>query len=132
MDFFDDDPFESILREFFEESPVRRSRRKEEFIIGEDEDRTIDFIEDEEHVYLVFELPGFNESDVSVKVKDKELEISAKKSGEEDMQDYLNKKLKQGLFIKKHLPNFVIPKDFKYTIKNGILEIKFPKKIRGN
>lgn len=129
MSFFDDneDPFDSIVREFFGGSPMRRGRRREQFIRGEDEDRTIDFVEDENHVYLVFELPGFNEKDVSVIVKGKELEITAQKSNGENMQDYLHQKLRQGLFVKKQLPNFVSPKNFNHTIRNGILEIVFTK-----
>lgn len=128
MSFFDDnnnEPFDSIVREFFGE-PVRKERR-EQFIRGEDEDRTIDFVEDEDYIYLVFELPGFNEKDVSVIVKGKELEISAQKSNGENMQNYLNQKLRQGLFVKKQLPNFISPKNFSHTMRNGVLEILFNK-----
>lgn len=127
MSFFDDndDPFDSIVREFFRGSPIRR--RREQFIRGESEDRTIDFLEDENHVYLVFELPGFNEKDVSVIVKGKDLEITAQKSNGESMQDYLHQKLRQGLHIKKQLPKFVSSKNFKHNMRNGILEITFIK-----
>ncbi len=131
MSFFDDndDPFDSIVREFFGGSPIRRKR--EQFIRGENEDRTIDFVEDEDYVYLVFELPGFNEKDISVIVKGKELEITAQKSNGEGMQDYLHQKLRQGLHVKKTLPNFVSSKDFKHTMRNGILEIIFTKSNNG-
>jgi len=127
MSFFDDngDPFDSIVREFFGGSPIRR--RREQFIRGENEDRTIDFVEDENYIYLVFELPGFNEKDVSVIVKGKELEINAQKPNGENMQDYLHQKLRQGLHIKKNLPNFVSSKNFKHSMRNGILEIMFTK-----
>ena len=53
MGFFDEDPFEDILREFFGDSPVRR-RHREAVIKGEREDRVIDFIEDNGWVYPVF------------------------------------------------------------------------------
>ena len=37
MEFLDDnDPFESIVREFFGGSPIRRSERKQQFISGEE------------------------------------------------------------------------------------------------
>ena len=128
MGFFgEDDPFESVIKEFFGGSPLRRGRSREQFIRGEDEDRTIDFVEDEDYVYLGFELPGFSEKDVSVVVKGKELEISAKKSNGENIQDYLNQKLRQGFIIRKQLPNFVSPKNFKQTMRNGILEVVFNK-----
>ncbi|RLG12642.1 hypothetical protein DRN69_06550 [Candidatus Pacearchaeota archaeon] len=125
MGFFDDDPFEDIVREFFSSSPVTRHR--EQFIIGEDEDRIIDFVEDKDKVYLVFELPGYNEKDISVIVKGKELKITAQKSNRENIQDYLYQKLSQGFSIKKNLPNFVSPKNFSYTMRNGVLEIVFNK-----
>ena len=125
MGFFDDDPFEDIVREFFSSSPVTRHR--EQFIIGEDEDRIIDFVEDKAKVYLVFELPGYNEKDISVIVKGKELKITAQKSNRENIQDYLYQKLSQGFSIKKNLPNFVSPKNFSYTMRNGVLEIVFNK-----
>lgn len=129
MSFFDDndDPFDSIVREFFGGSPMRRGGRREQFIRGEDEDRTIDFIEDDDYVYLIFELLGFNEKDVSVIIKGKELEITAQKSNEENMQEYFNQKLRQGLVLKKQLPNFVSLKNFSHTMRNGILEIIFTK-----
>ncbi len=123
MGFFDeDDTFDSIVREFFGGSPVRKSRR-EQFIKGEDEDRIIDFIEDERKVYLVFELYGFNEKDVSVKITGMNLEISAKKSNKEDMQNYLNQKLRKGILIKKRLPNIVDIESMQHYFNNGVLEI---------
>jgi len=128
MGFFDDDPFEDIMREFFGSSPV--VRRREEFIRGEDEDRIIDFIEDGDNVYLVFELPGYNEKDIEVTVAGRELEVSAKKENNEKMQDYLSQKLRKGVVIKKKLPNFVNPRGFSYTVKNGVLEVIF-KKLAG-
>ena len=128
MNFFgDDDPFDSIVREFFGGSSINGSRKREKFIRGEDEDRNIDFVEDEDYTYLVFELPGFNEKDISVTVKGRELEINAIKSNNENMQDYLHQKLKQGLFLKKQLPNFINTKNFSHTMRNGILEIIFIK-----
>jgi HSP20 family molecular chaperone IbpA len=125
MGFFDDDPFDEIVREFFGGSPVRKS--KQQFIRGEEEDRIIDFVEDENKIYLVFELPGYHEKDVSVKANGKILEISAKKINGENIQDYLNQKLRHGLMIKKQLPNSANPKKFSYTMRNGILEVIFEK-----
>lgn len=127
MSFFDnnEDPFDSIVREFFGGSPIRR--RNNQFIENEEEDRTVDFIEDESQVYLIFELPGFSEKDISINIKGKELEISAEKNKREDTQEYLNQKLSQGLNIKKKLPSFIKAKNFKHTMKNGVLEIIFKK-----
>ena len=125
MGFFDDDPFEGIMREFFGGSPVRSSRQ---FIRGEEEDRNLDFVEDEKKVYLVFELPGFREEDVSIEVNGRDLEISAQKKNGESMQDYLNQKLRRGVVIKKKLPSMVDSKNFSHTMKNGVFEVVFNKK----
>jgi HSP20 family molecular chaperone IbpA len=124
MSLFDDDPFEEIVREFFGGTP---KRKREEFIKGEEEDRVIDFVEDTDYVYVVFELPGYNEKDIFVTVKGNNLEIRAQKSSDEKVQDYLSKKLKQGIYLKKQLPNFVSNKNFNYTMKNGVLEVVFLK-----
>ncbi len=126
MNFFNGEPFEEIMREFFD-SNFQEREEEETIIEGEEEDRVIDFVEDDNKVYLVFELPGYNEKDVVVAIKNRELEIRAQKLGK-DMQDYLVQKLKGGLIIKKTLPKFINSKKFSHTIKNGILEITFNKK----
>lgn len=126
MGFFDDDPFEEIIKEFFG-SPYKVQRRRDQFIQGENEDRNIDLIEGKNEVYLIFDLPGYSKEDIIVSVKGKMLEIVAKNSGKEKMQKYLNKKLKEGTSISKKLPDFVNPNKFSYTMKNGILEIVFQK-----
>ena len=129
MGFFDDDQFENIVRELFggDTSRIRRDNY-EEIIESEKEERVIDFIQDEDYVYLIFELLGYNEKDISISIKGRELEIIAKKRGTSEVQNYLIQKLNEGLFIKKNLPNFIKTKNFKHTVKNGVLEIVFIKK----
>lgn len=130
MGFFDDnDPFENIFDELFGRSQTKR-KHQEQFIKDENEDRVIDFLEDDERVYLIFELPGYNERDISVIVKGRELEITAEKSNGENIQDYLHQKLKQGVSIRKRLPNFIDSKKISNTMRNGILEIVF-NKVKG-
>lgn len=126
MNFFNDDPFEEMIREFFG-SNFQDKEDSETIIGGEEEDRVIDFVEDDNKVYLVFELPGYNEKDVVITIKNRELEIKVQKL-EKDVQDYLMQKLGGGLIIKKTLPKFINPNKFSHTIKNGILEIAFNKK----
>src|SRR3989344_1354638 len=125
MGIFDDDPFEDIFAEFFGNSQGRAKRRKNNFIEGEGEDRVIDFIEDDNKIYLIFELFGYSEKDVSVSVSGKEIEIRARKKNGEMVQNYLMEKLHGGFLVRKTLPSFVDPKNFSYTMKNGILEVVF-------
>src|SRR3989344_6759771 len=128
MVFFDDeDPFEDIIKEFFGQTNLSRRKNKEQFIRGEDEDRVIDFLEDDKKGYLIFELNGYEEKDVSVAVDGRELDINAMKSNEEGIQGYLHQKLRQGFSIKKKIPNFVNNKKFSSTMRNGVLEIVFEK-----
>ncbi len=130
MGFFDDDPFESIVREFFG-GTTAKGKKRETFISGEEEDRTIDFVEDDKKIFLVFEIPGYSEKDISIIVKGRELEISAVKNDVTDIQDYLKTKLQRGFYIKKRLPTIVNTKNFEHTMKNGVLEIIFNKNKGG-
>lgn len=127
MSFFNDDPFENIVREFFDQSQ-RRDNGFREVIRGESDERTIDFIETTDKVSLVFEIPGYSKEDITLNVKKGEVEIIAKKNNLENVQEYLSQKLIHGVYFKKNLPNFINYKKFDYTFKNGILELVFDKK----
>ena len=126
MGFFDEDPFEDIMREFFGDRE-RKGRSSNGFIEGEREERVIDVVEDRSKVYLIFELPGYEKKDLLIAVKGKILEINAAKESMEKVKSYLAKKLGSGITIRKNLPQSVNPKKFSYTINNGILEIVFDK-----
>ena len=130
MGFFgDNDQFEDIIREFLGDSNSRIRRDDyEEIIGGEVEEGIIDFIEDENYIYLIFELPGYDEKDILISIKGRKLEIIAKKRNNVEVQNYLTQKLNTGFFIKKNLPSFIKTKNFKHTVKNGILELVFIKK----
>jgi HSP20 family molecular chaperone IbpA len=128
MGIFDDDSFDEIVREFFGEG--RRPVKRRTIIRGEEEDRNMDFIEDGDHAYLILELPGFSENDIIVDVEGNKINIKANKKDceTEGVRNYLSEKLCNGLHIRKTLPNFVLTKGFKPSMKNGVLELKFNKK----
>jgi HSP20 family molecular chaperone IbpA len=129
MSFFEDDSFEDIINEFFGRPAKRNSKySQEQFIEGEQEDRNIDFLEDEDTIYLVFELPGYTEKDIVVGISNKKLKISAKRLSPDNVQSYLQPKLSNGISISKTIPETVKTNNFTKTIRNGILEIKLPKK----
>lgn len=127
MSFFNDDPFDNIVREFFGES-LNQTNGSRDIIRGEEDERTIDFVQAKDKVFLVFELPGYSGEDVIVNVKKGEIEIIVKKKSTEGIQQYLVQKLKMGKSINRTLPNFVNYKKFNYTFKNGILEVVFNRK----
>ncbi len=130
MNFFNDDPFEDIFKEFLGQRQGQASNGSKPIIEGEEEERVIDFIETLDNIYLVFELPGYSEKDVNVKIRGKELDIESVKTEceRENVQDYLTQKLCRGVFINKVLPNFLNLNKPKHTMRNGVLEITFNKK----
>lgn len=131
MGFFDDDndPFEDIIREFFGSSSSRRKSNfsDDEFTSGEDEERNIDFIEGKNKFFVVFELPGYDEKDISIKLKGDKLIVDAKKDNTENLERYMADRLLSGVKITKTLPDFIKKKNYDYTFKNGILEVSFKK-----
>jgi len=126
--FGDDDFFDEIERAFFGQPSKIRRTSSGNVLQGEREERVIDYIEEENNVYFVFELAGYLIEDIDVVVRGKELEISANKKNFENVQDYLSNKLSKGVYFRKTLPDKVKSKKFDWTFKNGILEVKFKKK----
>lgn len=132
-DDFLNSPFDEIVREFFGGNPnkrIRKSRFEEtdKDSEGEEESRRSDSLDLGEKIAFIFELPGYDERDLKLEVKDRTLIIEVKKKSECKMQDYLSKKLCKGESIKKTLQPYIDFKDFKYSFKNGILEVIFNKK----
>ena len=125
MGLFDDD-FDSIVREFFgEKSPGRITQRN--VISNEDEERNIDFVETKDNYFVLFELPGYEKEDVQVEIKGNGIIIQANKKCSERVEDYLAKRLNQGIKIIKTIPKNIKTKKFEHTFRNGVLEIKFRK-----
>ncbi len=125
MGLFDDD-FDSIVREFFgEKSPARITQRN--VISNEDEERNIDFVETKDNYFVLFELSGYDKEDVKVEIKGNEIIIQAHKKCSERVEDYLAKRLNQGMKIIKTIPKNIKTKKFEHTFRNGVLEIKFRK-----
>jgi HSP20 family molecular chaperone IbpA len=124
MGFFDDDPFEDIVKEFFGKE---YNNGENEVISGEHDERTIDFIETDKKVFLIFELPGYRKEDAKVDVSGNEISIAVKRKVSESVADYLAQKLNRGVHLKKPLPKNLMKKKHSWTLKNGILEIQFTK-----
>ncbi len=121
---WEEDPFESIVRDFFRESG---QRRQESLADKEPEERGIDIVEIGETVFMVFDLPGFEAKDMSVSLKDRRIEVVAKKKGASNIQEYLLPRLQRGTFVRKTIPSSVHTREFHHTYKNGMLEVYFKK-----
>jgi len=129
MGFFDDDndPFESIVREFFQGTGPARTTSSRNFLKSEKEERVIDYIEEGKTIYFVFELFGYNKEDIKVEVGKDFVKVEAKKKNMEKVQDYLVNKLSKGMKIKKEVPGLKVKKH-NWTFKNGVLEVEVEKK----
>lgn len=123
-----DDFFNEIEKAFFSQGARPRTSSHGNVVRHEKEERTIDYIEDNDYVYLVFELLGYSGEDVKIDVSKEEVEVSAIKKDVTDVQDYLSKKLSKGLYYKKTIPVKVKSKKHEKTFRNGVLEIKIPRK----
>lgn len=126
--FGDDSFFDEIEKAFFNQAKPRRTSYSNNFIQGEQEERVIDYIEEDDFIYLVFELPGYSKEDVNIELKGKELEISAVKKNYEQLKPALAAKLKKGIFFRKTLPSGIKLKNYEETFNNGILEMRFKRK----
>lgn len=121
MGFFDDDPFDSILKEFFQESRPRTASSRN-VVKSEREERIIDYIEEDGKVYFVFELYGYSKKDIKIDTGKGFIEVEARRKNSEGVQPYLRAKLEKGIKIRKDIPGLKIKK-YDWTFNNGILEV---------
>lgn len=129
MGFFDDsgqDPFEDILNEFFGNRRVKTSSSGN-VVRSEKEEREIDYIEEKENIYFVFELPGFDKRDVEVNLKGDNLNVLVEKKKIGEIKSYLKDKLGAGISFNKKIP-VKIKKEINWTFNNGILEVELERK----
>jgi len=91
----------------------------------------IDFQDRGDHYILMAELPGFERKDVEVKIDSNTLELKAEKSADKEA------KSKEGTltqhsrsYFHRHLvlPEEVVSEKVSGTMKNGVLELKLPKR----
>ncbi|MCW8966772.1 MAG: Hsp20 family protein [Candidatus Pacearchaeota archaeon] len=127
MSFFDDDPFEDIMRNFFGQSSGYSRDRSNEVISGESDERMIDFIETDKEAFLIFELPGYRKEDVNVEVSKTEIRVVAKRKVGESVAEYLVQKLSNGVELVKPLPKMIQKKKHELNFSNGVLELRFKK-----
>lgn len=127
MSFFDDDPFEDIMRSFFGQSGNPTRDRTNEMIRGEQDERMIDFIETDKDAFVVFELPGYRKEDVHVDVTKSEIIVVAKRKVGESVASYLAQKLGTGIELTKPLPKSLYKRKYELNFSNGVLELRFKK-----
>lgn len=132
MNFFNDDPFENIVKEFFGNSIVKqgRSRLEEDFEEDSEEYETVKKaygntgripvkkVSDSKKIYFLFDFSG----EEKIKVKTKRLSQGNNRTIDVLEIAQTNKRI--GEFI---LPEKIKTKNMASTINNGILEVSFEK-----
>jgi len=91
----------------------------------------VDICEDNESVRITAELPGMEQNDVKLAVKDGVLSIRGEREfkDEQKKKDYYRIERSYGSFARSFtLPNMVDYEKIHASMKNGVLEILIPKK----
>ncbi len=87
--------------------------------------------ENDDNVFLTFELPGMEKKDIKVVVKDNVLTVSGERNfkTEEKGDGYVRTEISSGTFSRSFtLPDTVDGEKISADYKNGLLEIKLAKK----
>ncbi len=92
---------------------------------------SVDIQDRGDHFILTAELPGFAKDDVEVRVNPNSLELKAEKKSDnesKDADDVYQRKSYSSFHQYLSLPEQVVADKVDGTMKNGILELKLPKK----
>ena len=91
-----------------------------------------DVLDKGDHYELDAELPGFNKEDINIELKDDVLTISASHSEDKDEKDkegkYVRRERRSASYSRSFTVENLQPEDIDAEYKNGILQLKLPKK----
>lgn len=130
------DPFKDLIdiqdrmNRLFEES-MRRFRFSDFELPATGFTPAVDIYETDESIVVKAEIPGVEKGDVKIEVKDNELLLKGEKRVEKDVKDENYHRIERvyGSFQRSFsLPQNVDKDKIKASFKNGVLEIKLPKK----
>lgn len=92
---------------------------------------SVDLIDHGSHYTLTAELPGFSKDEVDVKVDEHTLEIKAERNAEKESKNkgYVQREQSRSVFHRAiSIPQGIASSKVSGTMKNGVLELKLPKK----
>lgn len=124
--------FEEFMRPFDEfMQPLFPSSIRSMWSEVQGKEPVVDFQDRGDHYVLTAELPGFEKDEVEVKVTSNELELEAEKTSQKESK---GKNGSQSMSTRAYfhrflsLPEEVVSEKVIGTMKNGVLELKLPKK----
>jgi len=118
--------FDSMMRPYF---PLEM--RIQEFGLLPVRYAPLDFIDEGDHYLIHVELPGFTRDNVEVQIDSDGLTVKAKKETEKEdkKKNYLHRERAYSAFERTlSFPEEVDPAQAEGTMKEGVLELKVPKK----
>ena len=92
---------------------------------------SIDIQDRRDHYVVTAELPGFDKKDVEVSVSDSTLELRGEKRTEKESEEgRVNQVLSSSSYLQRrvYLPELVVSEKVSGTMKNGVLELRLPKR----
>jgi len=119
-------PFDEFMEPFFQGSMrsfMTQARKMEP---------VVDFQDRGDHYVVTAELPGFEKKDVEVKAHSNVLELTADKSTENETKGKEGvQKLSSRSYFHRYLtlPEEVLSEKVSGTMKNGVLELRLPKRV---
>ncbi len=124
--------FEEFMRPFDEfMQPLFPSSMRSMWTEVQGREPVVDFQDRGDHYVLTAELPGFEKNEVEVKVTSNELELNAEKNSQKESK---GKDGTQSMSTSAYFHRFLsLPEEVESekvvgTMKNGVLELKLPKK----
>ena len=84
-----------------------------------------------DHYVVTAELPGFDKKDVEVRVSDSTIELRGEKRTEKESEEgRVSQALSSSSYLQRHvyLPELVVSEKVSGTMKNGVLELRLPKR----
>lgn len=124
-----EDMFDRYLNQFFRDFFPKRMARGE--LARVEWTPAIDIVDKGTHFLLRSELPGLKREDISISVTTDSIDISGetKRSEEEKKENYYKCERYYGSFSRSlQIPADVVPDKVEASLKDGILEVKLPKK----
>ncbi|HEV2227001.1 MAG TPA: Hsp20/alpha crystallin family protein [Nitrososphaerales archaeon] len=124
--------FEEFMRPFDEfMQPLFPSSMRSMWTEVQGREPVVDFQDRGDHYVLTAELPGFERNEVEAKVTSNELELKAEKTSQKESKGKNGtQSMSTHSYFHKYLslPEEVVSEKVAGTMKNGVLELKLPKK----